>query len=275
MTLSGYFRTGSGAVRQVNEDNFCALRYFKEQDEPTAEYGFSRKHRLLAGVFDGIGGADNGEIASFIAAKTLARYNSRLPRGDWERMLGEMNGRINQYMSVNGGDMGSTAAIVFIDSGHVEAVNLGDSRIYLYSEGNLIRLSKDHNELQRAIDMNLKDFDPIKSGMKKGSLTKYLGTEVSDLNPHILTDLLLKQGDVILLCSDGLTDMVSEEEIGKLIDVSDTKKTVDALFDRANENGGRDNVTIGAITPDGPTKLQRILATEIRIFPRKEKEENK
>lgn len=245
LLISGYARTDKGRVRPINEDNFCINRYFKAQEADVDEQSFHGRKDILVGVFDGIGGEENGEVASFIAAKTMARFDGHVPEGNWNILLNEMNRRINEYAQMHGNcNMGSTAAMAFIRRGTAEICNLGDSPIYLYSEGKLRKISKDHTELQRAIDMNLADMNFEASGIHKNRLTKYLGIHSPELNPHIVTEIDLRDGDILLLSSDGLTSMVADEEIEKLMDGGDCKEIVDRLVDKALENGGKDNTTV-------------------------------
>lgn len=248
IAISGYARTDKGKVRLINEDNFCVNRYFKAMEADADAQAFRGAKSLLAGVFDGIGGEDNGEIASFIAAKTLARFDGHVPEGNWDIPLNEMNHRINEYAKRNQPcNMGSTAAMVNIQRGIAEICNLGDSPIYLYRQGELRKISKDHTELQRALDMNLTDIDFNNSGMQKNRLTKYLGIRSPELNPHIVVDIELHDGDVLLLCSDGLTSMVPEEEIKEMVSDGNCRDIVDRLVEKALDNGGKDNTTVIAI----------------------------
>lgn len=248
ITISGYARTDKGRVRPINEDNFCINRYFKSQEADSDEQVFGGSKDVLVGVFDGIGGEENGEVASFIAAKTLARFDSHVPDGDWNIPLNEMNHRINDYAKMHQPcNMGSTAAMVFISQGFAEICNLGDSPIYLYSNGKLCKISKDHTELQRALDMNIKDINFDSSSFHKNRLTKYLGIRSPELNPHVVVDIELNDGDVLLLCSDGLTNMVPEDEIEQMIGDNDCRTIVNSLLEKALDNGGKDNITIIAI----------------------------
>lgn len=248
ITISGYARTDKGRVRPINEDNFCINRYFKSQEADADTKAFGGRSDFLVGVFDGIGGEENGEVASFIAAKTMARFDGHVPEGNWNFLLNEMNHRINEYAKMNQPcNMGSTAAMVFIRQDMAEICNLGDSPIFLYSNGKLRKISKDHTELQRAIDMNLTDINFESSGIQKNRLTKYLGIRSPELNPHIVVDIELNDGDILLLSSDGLTSMVPEDEIEKMMDGEDCRAIVDSLVEKALENGGKDNTTVIAI----------------------------
>lgn len=246
--VNGYVRTDKGHVRPINEDNFCVDRYFKVQEANADTYSFAKRKHVLAGVFDGIGGEENGEVASFIAAKTMALFDGQVPEGDWNIILNEMNSRVNEYAKRNRScRMGSTAAMALVREGTAEVCNLGDSPIYLYSEGRLRKISKDHTELQRALDMQLPDFNF--DAIQKNRLTKYLGILSSELNPHIVVNIELHDGDILMLSSDGLTSMVADEEIEKIIGETgrDCRAITDALVQKALDNGGRDNTTVMVI----------------------------
>lgn len=260
--INGFARTDKGRVRPINEDNFCVGRYFKTQEADADERAFKGKD-ILVGIFDGIGGEKNGEIASFIGAKTLARFDSHVPEGDWNIILNEINYRVNEYAKRNEPcNMGSTAALTHIRDGVAEICNLGDSPIYLYSDGKLRKISKDHTEWQRALDMNLTDMNFESSGIKKNRLTKYLGIKSDELNPHIVVDIELHEGDVLLLSSDGLSSMVPDDEIEKIISGKEKncKEIVNSLVEKALDNGGKDNTTVIAICfEEKKSLIQRLL----------------
>lgn len=259
MYITGYARTHRGKVRPINEDNLCINRRFKEKDAEQYMCAFREKHDSLIGVFDGIGGEDCGEMASFIAAKTMARFDGHLPDNNWEMLLGDINHRINQFARDNHPcSLGSTAAIVSIQGDTVQACNLGDSRIYHYADGRLKRISKDHTELQQALDMKLENLED--RGIRKNCLTGFLGIQARELNPFVVPDVPLGPGSFLLLCSDGLTDMVSEEAIAQAMSAGDCKTIVDRLMDQALANGGRDNITIILLTGEKKSSwLSRLL----------------
>ncbi len=236
--------TDVGCKRPHNEDNFCVNRHFKPQEAPRDRFSVKSTHDTIAAVYDGIGGEAAGEVASFIAAKTTARFDGFLPEVNWDLILNETNERINAYAEQEGISLGCTAALLYYRSGKVDICNLGDSRIYRYTDGKLQKVSKDHTELQRAIDMNLEGFDPEKSGIRKNRLTKYLGINSTSLNPFTVKNMEVSEEDLFLLCSDGLTDMVTEEEIQKIIAAEKTEELAEVLVKKALENGGKDNVTV-------------------------------
>ena len=227
----------TGRIRKNNEDNFICLSRYMEYDnkgtEAPVEGRFLPDSPRLLGVFDGMGGEELGEMASFLAAETAAGTSFE---GDPEEALVGFcryaNRRICQYADRNNiSSMGTTAAVLLFRPDGVRVCNVGDSRIYLDSGKKLIQLSEDH-----VIPME---------GRKKPPLSQNLGIPEDELliEPYIAFRKY-RSGDVYLVCSDGLTDMVPEEEIGRILRTGSLTDAAAALRDRALENGGRDNVTV-------------------------------
>lgn len=226
-----------GKIRRNNEDNFiCLSRYMDYDnhgtDQPVAGSFLSDQPRLV-GVFDGMGGEELGEMASFLAAETAAMFSFE---GNPEEALMDFcrfaNERICQYADANNVvSMGTTAAVLLFRSDGVRLCNVGDSRIYLYSRKKLTQISVDH-----VVPM---------AGRRKPPLSQNLGIPEDELviEPYIAFRRY-RAGDTFLICSDGLTDMVPEEEIAEILKSSSHRKAARQLRDRALENGGRDNVTV-------------------------------
>jgi protein phosphatase len=191
-----------------------------------------RKNNLIS-VCDGMGGEDFGEEASFIATSKLASLNpNNLSKDTMLTEIYEINKLICQKMDEKKTRIGSTLVSVILKNDYIEVYNLGDSRAYLLNN-KLVQLSKDHT---------IKNLQ----GHKKGALTQHLGIyeEEMIIEPFIIDNIKLQKNNYILLCSDGLYDMVTEEEIEKILlsNISDRKKR-NKLLERAMENGGKDNIT--------------------------------
>ncbi len=244
LKIEVFAKTHPGLIRETNEDNFCIQRYFKDETVCGDEYAEKRSARTIAAVFDGIGGGSYGEKAAYLAAQTTASFGGCLPDGGFHTILNAVNENINSFADEARCSTGCTAAMLHYCDGMADICNLGDSRIYLFRDGMLERLSKDHTELQRALDMNLPNFNIEKSGIKKGKLTKYLGVKMPDLSPHIRSGIPVAKEDMILICSDGLTDMVSEERICKIMSFNRKEELTDALIQQAIDSGGKDNITV-------------------------------
>ena len=224
-----------GRLRRNNEDNFYCDGHIREDVNSTQDVMFSGTvgcdtNELFA-VFDGMGGEACGEVASYIAASSAARFAEH--RGQYEEYLYELAHQLNEDIREETEKrslvlMGATAAMLQVAGEDIYIVNAGDSRIYKLSRHEMRQISEEHVARQR--------------GGK--AITKFLGLpEGISLNPYIAMGKYIA-GDVFLLCSDGVTDMLADEEIKALID-SDRplNESVRALVDAALERGGVDNTT--------------------------------
>lgn len=234
----------TGKVRRNNEDNLFFEGRCLEPDNtglhnPVTMEGKLRNEMCVA-VFDGMGGENYGELASFAAA---SRMQSLLSPGgksffiSEKKILTDMCEKLNlavveKAREMRTGHMGSTMTALYFAHGNVYACNLGDSRAYRLRSGELLQLSQDHAD--------------IREDGKKAPLTQYLGLDPDEIQiePHIARSELVS-GDQYLLCSDGLTDMLSDPEIGDIMGRTETAEAcVEALMDAAMERGGKDNTTI-------------------------------
>ena len=234
-----------GNVRENNEDAV----YFHgktlsgvEDDIQCLSKEFWFPGLLCFGVFDGMGGEDCGEIAAESAVRDLGRCQKHLREyaGKPEQFLldacEDMNAAVCRQMQKLGvGRMGTTAALLLLTSSEAHCCNIGDSRIYRLREDDLTQCSKDH-------------VMPQMGGGKprKMPLTQHLGIFPQELKlePYLRKERLHK-GDVFLLCSDGLTDMVRDKEIKMWMQMKrPPRERVEGLIRTALSNGGKDNVTV-------------------------------
>jgi len=230
-------------MRNINQDNFwCAGHFLKSENDglesPESGKADCANYPAFA-VFDGMGGEQYGEMAAYIAAETFDTLQKSKKNTDTKNFLldsfKQMNGKITAYEKQNSlGCVGTTAAMIIFGKKEICACNVGDSKIYHYHHGdkNLVQISKDH-----VMDI---------FGKKKPPLTQFLGIPESEffIEPHI-SHGLYSDGDYYLICSDGLTDMLSEDEIKKTIAQNgDVGRCVERLLESALDSGGRDNITI-------------------------------
>lgn len=233
-----------GKIRNNNEDNFwCCGDSLEAQNQGMSHirsgYMKQSEYPLLA-VFDGMGGESCGEMAAFLAAEACGEHFKTAKdgiRNDPEEFLNEICESMNQAICDYGrtnkiNSMGTTAALLAFTEDAVYSCNLGDSRIYKSDREKFYQISQDH-VLGRSL-------------FGKAPLTQYLGMEEENLQlePSISRQEI-KIGDRFLLCSDGITDMLSDGEIADILsrDIP-VAKTVEILVDRALKKGGRDNITV-------------------------------
>ena len=241
--MSGACGCSTGRVRKNNEDNFLfsgtcmsadnqgLLRILTDGEAPAA--------RRFAAVFDGMGGENFGELASFAAADAMRQALPQLAESS--RPVPDDLGALSQHLNIKvvaaakkmmTTHMGTTMVAFCFADDTAFACNVGDSRAYLLRDGKLIRMSEDHVENRGA--------------GKKSPLTQHLGIDPEELllEPHI-SSCRIKPLDMYLLCSDGLTDMLTEEQIaGIMAQAASPRECVQRLIEAALSSGGRDNITV-------------------------------
>jgi PPM family protein phosphatase len=229
-------RTDTGRRRRLNEDAYVC--------EPP-----------LFAIADGMGGAQAGEVASGLAAAVLAEAGGDERGEDRVRsLIQEANRRVFRRSSEDAAASGMgttmTVALVDADSGTIVLGHVGDSRAYRLRGGELDQLTEDHSlvgELRRSGQLSREEAE---AHPQRSVITRAVGTE-PDVDVDVET-IRAEPGDLFLLCSDGLTDMVSDGEILSLLAESDDlDAAARALVDAANRGGGEDNVTVVLFELDG------------------------
>ena len=237
-----------GKVRQNNEDNF----FFDDRCLPMENQGlkkpvpadFTLNRPVCMGIFDGMGGANHGETAAFVAAKTVKEKVKILT----DYVIPERHFLLDTCDAMNRavvetsdlemlGNMGSTAVLALFGPRELYICNLGDSKAFRYRSGLFMQLSKDHNDARQLREQGIN---------RRPRLTQHLGIdpELMELEPYVAKGALM-DGDWYLLCSDGLTDMVSNFAIvDTLHNAADPEDCVSRLIRQALENGGKDNITV-------------------------------
>jgi protein phosphatase len=258
--------THTGKVRSNNEDHYFVARVGRslhtvvtnlpEGDFPAR---FDAEGYVLV-VADGMGGAAGGEVASRLAISTLVNTILEVP--DWIMKLDEDNARrimdrwshyyrkIDQALTDHAQKdpdltgMGTTMTVAYSVDSDLCIAHVGDSRFYLFRNGRLQQLTRDHTQAQALIDAGLLRRDDVATGRLKHVLIHALGVGDPSFDVE-MQRLRLEVGDRILLCSDGLTDMVDDEAIaGILSQPHEPQRLCANLVDAALERGGRDNVTV-------------------------------
>ena len=251
--LSGFAATHVGEIRRNNEDNYYVNgQYKKEMDALTDDcQDESACDRYLCAVCDGMGGEAFGETAAYIAVKTLDKYLNSDFREKSGEYIEEANKLICDEIEKNDGvRIGTTLALLYIQNETAVTYNVGDSRIYLYRKNKLGQLSEDHNQTHRLAKLGLLNPSEARNHKDKHKLTQHLGIFRDELiiEPYISQEISIKQGDVFLLCSDGLTDMLTDVEIAEFLkQEKNIKKSGEALIQAALQHGGKDNVTVALV----------------------------
>ncbi len=218
--------------RKNNEDNFYLNGVFlkREQMDGGGKVSVqSTQSAQVYAVFDGMGGGEFGEQASFYAASSLKGYQDSSEHIDnsenLRRFLTDTSKGIDQISADNhlrSGSCGSTAAILIIGDWWYRTAHVGDSRIYLLREGELRRITKDQSEVQRMVDAGRITLEEAWSHARKNVITHHLGMPLrtEQLQSVIGERMPLQAGDCFLICSDGVNDNLHDSEIRSAFDPS-------------------------------------------------------
>jgi len=227
--------TSVGKIRAVNEDSF----FVSEIDSCGT---------LLAIVADGMGGHNAGEVASAEAVKMI-KDGVASSDSDTKDMLLEAIECANNAiykMSVKSPQlhgMGTTVTACVISENKVTAAQVGDSRLYLIKDNSITQITKDHSLVEMLIESGSITKEDARQHPQKNVITRAIGT-----NSSVETDIYeftVEPEDIILLCSDGLVNMVEDEKILSLItDNKDFENLADKLVCEAENAGGHDNITV-------------------------------
>lgn len=233
--------THTGRMRDNNEDAFIS--------EKISE-GF-----LLACVIDGVGGYEGGEVAADIARQTILSHFQNVSNDVTRQMKGALlqaNRNIyNQKQQGNGNQQMAcvlTLAIIDLQQNQFHYAHVGDTRLYLLRDGSLIKLSRDHSFVGFLEDSGRLSEKEAMTHPKRNEINKALGfdeqIEVKDDYIETATSPFLP-GDTLMLCSDGLTDLVNAEAMLRMLNgKTSLKQKAEALIGAANEAGGKDNITV-------------------------------
>ncbi len=257
MYFSGSAVSDVGCVRENNEDNYLLELHINEESADHSAFSVSMsnqsRHWHLAGVFDGMGGGEQGELASQKTAQifqeVLSRFSESTGKADVDKILGgaflEANNAI-VALQCKSNIFGTTGTVVCTDNREFKIFHLGDSRAYLLRDEKLFQLTRDQTLAQMKMDAGLYDKDAPNAEADKHKLTEYIGRDQTRENLHPVESewIPIQKADRLLLCSDGLYDMCSDGEIEQVLQKHDNVESQSKrLVEAAHRNGGADNIT--------------------------------
>lgn len=252
---------GPGKIREVNQDNYYIDGMYRSDPSDT---GVQRIQSDICGgavyaVADGMGGEKHGELASLLAVRSAWKIDVRRGRDELMRYLFDRNDELCRFITDNGGARsGSTFVGLCICGQTAEVVNIGDSRAYLLRGGCLTQLSQDHTAIGQMVEMGAVSPEAARRHPDRHKLTQYLGIFPDEMiiEPNLVS-MEVRPGDVFLLCSDGLYDMVENERIQKVLTaVGNLPEKASELFSAAMDAGGKDNITVLLVhAEDGEEEL--------------------
>lgn len=258
--VSVFGKTDLGRSRDHNEDTFLVadLSTGKSSLHPDVREHVLGPRGSLFMVADGMGGAAAGELASAMAADMICRHLMDHWRTDPENSAERFAFRMREAVELANGElftyakehpevrgMGTTVTAAGVYCADLYLAQIGDSRAYLIRDGLASQLTRDQSLTQRLVDAGELTEEEAEHSERRNIILQALGP---DANVKVdLSHQALRQGDVLVICSDGLTGLVKREEIGDMVGRHEDLPTLcSALIDLANERGGPDNITVVA-----------------------------
>lgn len=237
--LSSSKATDVGRARQVNEDR--------------CDSGTLGEHAVWAIVCDGLGGMSDGSVASSTAVDIIGNTVKALFRSDMQQQeifellrsaLYIANTAIHDRVSSNGheGGMATTAVVAVVVHSQIHVAYVGDSRAYLYSGGELRQITTDHSVVRYLVESGEITENEARNHPQRNLITRALGAE-----PAVEVDFVSEgfvNGDILLLCSDGLTNHVTDKQIAAILEEGRSETAARRLVDAANKLGGSDNISV-------------------------------
>lgn len=255
--------TDIGRTRAKNEDSFVVADLTGGSLLP--DHGHARldvgERGVLLAVSDGMGGARAGEVASALVVETLTQELEEAPlETPRDTTLTEAVRRAHEVVRAQGerdrARMGATLTAVFVRGGRAYIAEVGDSRAYLLRGGRIAQITHDQSVVQLLVDSGIMRAEDASSSPMKNVILQAMGHQ-PDLKVAV-GRVDLRDRDCLILCSDGLTTHVSDEEIkGVILDSKRPEVAAEALVALANQRGGRDNITVivagvgGGLAPPG------------------------
>lgn len=205
-------------------------------------------------VADGMGGHAAGDYASRFTVGKVVDFARASDRKEPVAVLKDAINRANELLFAEANEdsekagMGTTIVAAVVEDYHLYTANIGDSRLYIVNQERITQITRDHSLVEEMVRMGEMRKAEAKDHPDKNIITRAIG-----VFPEVSADFFetdLEPGDTILLCSDGLTNMVEDEEIRRLIlGQRDIVEKAEKLVETANRNGGRDNITVVLIEP--------------------------
>jgi len=252
--------TDPGCVRERNEDYYC---YFEPDDDDV----FRARGRLIV-VADGMGGHEGGQIASGIAVDTVRAVwsgGSGDPSADLLTALGRAHDAIQDYAREHPefAGMGTTCTAAAVIGDNLYYGHVGDTRLYLFRNGEIRRVTHDHSLVQRLVDSGAITEEQAAEHPDRNVIISALGMKGAVTVDVPEAPIPLQTGDVLLVCTDGLHGLVNDAELLDAATRRDPRSACQFLVQMARDRGGPDNITVQiarlgvAAAPPGPSQKTR------------------
>ena len=234
MKFNAWCLTDKGLRRESNQDSFLL-----------------NKESSLFIVADGMGGHSGGEVASSMAvsvSEEIFTADKAMERSPRELILNAYEASSSRIFDLAATErpelsgMGTTMVMAYLRNNHLYIGNVGDSRCYMFKKPHLWQLTEDHSLINEQIRSGVMTESQAKQMVGRNVITRSVGYE-RDVVPDVL-ERVVEPGEMFLMCSDGLSGLVDDEQICRIINDNSPEKVVDVCVKRALENGGDDNVTV-------------------------------
>ena len=242
--INAFGKTDVGLMRTINQDSIFVS---------TQPIG---KLPNLFIVADGMGGHKAGDVASREAIERFVKYACTTHMSDPANVLDagiiSVNKDIFDMANSNRdySGMGTTFVVASLVENHVYIANVGDSRLYLIGR-DIRQITRDHSLVEDMVRMGVLEREEARTHYKKNVITKAIGVADDKTSTPDIFEIEVENGDKLLLCSDGLTNMVEDYDIKKIVKDNDSiEDAVRELIKQANENGGKDNISAILIEPE-------------------------
>lgn len=263
--------THPGMKGKLNEDRYSVLTYRFTSDDHTPS--------VLALLADGIGGHRAGEVAAQLAVENIIKFVAENSSNQPAQVLKQAFTLASQIILKHSKEnpsligMGTTCVCAWVIGDQLYAASVGDSRLYLQRGAKLFRLTTDHTWIQEAIAQGTLTPDQARGHPNAHIIRRFLGSvnvinpdlrlrlssAESDIQAEANQGLRLMPGDRLVLCSDGLTDLVKDEEILYILRSRNLDLSPTHLINLANERGGHDNITVVTLEVPQPADITRPL----------------
>ena len=263
--IQAYGMTDRGLKRPNNEDNFLIAMLTKaleihQTSMPQKETQYGKEHGYLFVVADGMGGALGGERASAMAVDCVEHFMLNTFKwffhlkgsegqgvlAEFQTALQKVDAKVFHEARHNAElwGMGTTLTMAYCLDHELFVIHVGDSRCYLYRQNDLHQVTKDHTLVQEMLRRGVLQPEEAGTHRLRHVITNVVGGNEAGVHPEV-HKIHLEPDDVLLLCSDGLTEMVPDEDIRKVLAAeADPRRACVQLVERANANGGKDNITV-------------------------------
>ncbi len=275
--------THPGSAGRQNEDRFAVASFRLSESDPTPS--------VFAIVSDGIGGHRAGEVAAEMAVESISHWIAQSDAGQPLEILDHAIREASEAIAASARDdthrlgMGTTCTCAWVIGDQLFTGSVGDSRIYLLRAGTILQLTVDHTWIQEAMEKGVLKPEQVRNHPNQHVIRRYLGSsrtpqvdvrirlakDETDTQSRAHQGMHLHQGDILLLCTDGLTDTLTDNEIlatvhGHTVPGKNLHTAVQALVSLAVSRGGVDNITAVLMSPPDSASSQKKKGVLSRFF---------